>query len=368
MKEAREWLELGLASTGAAYSIWKVSALGSLGLLEAWCGRTRRAEALADEALAVALEVGTLAHPSTADAYLALTFVALERGQPYKAALSLHEGALRANANKRLQLMWICHTAQALLQAAEGLTEEATNTILSASHELDSDPPPVVVDRLFALRCQLLRLAGSPEQAILIAQESNSDSHFVAFELGMNALESGQLELARKVVDALPADKDGTDSLAQIEHSLLAALLSDAENLPHDVQMYLGDALNLAERRSQVEVFVNVGPAIVRLLSGFTGDEYQGVRQTIVRRSKELFSTPLQGGLADPLTDREVEILSLLPSRLTNSELAKHCYVSVNTIKTHMIHIYRKLGVANRSDAIAHAKDLGLLEPTRLRN
>src|ERR1700733_10548698 len=72
MEEAREWLELGLASTGASYSIWKVSALGSLALLEAWSGYTRRAETLADEALAVALEVGTLAHPSTADAYLAL--------------------------------------------------------------------------------------------------------------------------------------------------------------------------------------------------------------------------------------------------------------------------------------------------------
>ena len=71
---------------------------------------------------------------------------------------------------------------------------------------------------------------------------------------------------------------------------------------------------------------------------------------------------PVPGGdLADPLTDRELEILSYLPSRLTNTELAERCYVSVNTIKTHMAHIYRKLDAANRNEAIVRARQLGLL-------
>jgi LuxR family maltose regulon positive regulatory protein len=65
--------------------------------------------------------------------------------------------------------------------------------------------------------------------------------------------------------------------------------------------------------------------------------------------------------MADPLTDREMEILSLLPSRSTNTELAERCYVSVNTIKTHMAHIYRKLDVANRNEAILRAREMGLL-------
>jgi LuxR family maltose regulon positive regulatory protein len=63
----------------------------------------------------------------------------------------------------------------------------------------------------------------------------------------------------------------------------------------------------------------------------------------------------------DPLTDREVEILSYLPSRATNSEMAERCYVSVNTIKTHMAHIYRKLDVINRNGAIRRAQETGLL-------
>jgi LuxR family transcriptional regulator, maltose regulon positive regulatory protein len=360
MEEARDWLERGLRSVGTGYSIWKVSCLGSLALLEAWCGRAHRAEALAGEALAVARGVDTLAHPSTADAYLALTFVALHRSQPNKAALYLHEATVRSAANQLLQLMWICRFARALLQAAEGLTDEATTTIVSATPELDSQPPPIVSDRLFALRSRLLRLSGSPVQAIRVAGESGSRSHFVTFELALDALALRELEQARKAFDALPALSDATVPLVRIEHHLLAALLSEADDRIVDARAHLGEAMAVGDRHWLVEAFVNVGPPMVRLLSGIPG-QHEEFRAAVLERSAVLFSSSLIGTLADPLTDRELEILSYLPSRLTNIELANKCYVSVNTIKTHMAHIFQKLGAANRNDAIDQARQMGLL-------
>ena len=104
---ARRWLEEALTTQGAWYSIWRVSVLGSLGLLEAWCGNLARADALAHEALALAQETGRIGHPSTADAYLAHALVALEQGRPEGASLSLHEARLRARSNRRTTLMWI---------------------------------------------------------------------------------------------------------------------------------------------------------------------------------------------------------------------------------------------------------------------
>ena len=77
---AREWIERALTTAGAGYSIWRISALGSLALLDAWCGSIADAEMLAAEALGVARDVGVLAHPAVADAYLAMAFAALERG------------------------------------------------------------------------------------------------------------------------------------------------------------------------------------------------------------------------------------------------------------------------------------------------
>ena len=88
---------------------------------------------------------------------------------------------------------------------------------------------------------------------------------------------------------------------------------------------------------------------------------HRPLRDQILRRAREVALPAPGADLVDPLTDRELEILSYLPSRFTNTELAEHFYVSVNTIKTHMAHIYRKLDVANRNGAIARARELGML-------
>ena len=57
-------------------------------------------------------------------------------------------------------------------------------------------------------------------------------------------------------------------------------------------------------------------------------------------------------GIVEQLSDREILVLRYLPSRLSNPEIARNLYVSVNTLKTHLKHIYRKLGVGQplRSD------------------
>ena len=65
--------------------------------------------------------------------------------------------------------------------------------------------------------------------------------------------------------------------------------------------------------------------------------------------------------LPDPLTEREREILLYLPTRLSNQDLAHRLFISVNTIKTHIAHIYRKLDVPDRDAAIGRARELGIL-------
>ena len=66
--------------------------------------------------------------------------------------------------------------------------------------------------------------------------------------------------------------------------------------------------------------------------------------------------------LEDPLSEREREVLNLLASGKTNSEVARDLFVSVGTVKSHTGNIYRKLGAKNRAEALARARDLGLLQ------
>ncbi len=65
--------------------------------------------------------------------------------------------------------------------------------------------------------------------------------------------------------------------------------------------------------------------------------------------------------LVEQLSERELIVLRLPASRLSNVEIAARLYVSVNTLKTHLKNIYRKLEVTSRGEAIERAEELGLL-------
>ena len=62
-----------------------------------------------------------------------------------------------------------------------------------------------------------------------------------------------------------------------------------------------------------------------------------------------------------PLTDREVDILTCLPTRLSIEDIAARLHISPNTVKTHLKNLYRKLGATSRNQAIAKAVEADLL-------
>jgi LuxR family maltose regulon positive regulatory protein len=64
----------------------------------------------------------------------------------------------------------------------------------------------------------------------------------------------------------------------------------------------------------------------------------------------------------EPLSDREVEVLQLIAEGLTNREIAQDLVLSPNTVKVHTYNIYGKLGVHNRTQAVARARVLGILD------
>jgi LuxR family maltose regulon positive regulatory protein len=81
-------------------------------------------------------------------------------------------------------------------------------------------------------------------------------------------------------------------------------------------------------------------------------------------------SPPLAAGLRSPLealSDSEIRVLRYLPTNLTGPEIAGELYVSHNTVRTHMSHLYAKLGTHTRAEAVTRARALGLLAPSPLR-
>ncbi len=66
----------------------------------------------------------------------------------------------------------------------------------------------------------------------------------------------------------------------------------------------------------------------------------------------------------ETLTPRELTIVELLPTHLSYLQIGEELYVSVNTVKSNLKSIYRKLGVTNRFEAVAAARQLGLIAPS----
>jgi len=81
---------------------------------------------------------------------------------------------------------------------------------------------------------------------------------------------------------------------------------------------------------------------------------------------EEVIATVLCGAqqeaLAEPLTERELQILRLLTDGLSNKDVGERLYLSPDTVKSHLVNVYRKLGVESRAHAVAVAIRRGLVE------
>jgi LuxR family maltose regulon positive regulatory protein len=66
-------------------------------------------------------------------------------------------------------------------------------------------------------------------------------------------------------------------------------------------------------------------------------------------------------GLPDPLSERELEVLRLIAAGYVNQDIAENLVVAISTVKTHVNHLFAKLGVRTRAQAIVRGQELGLL-------
>ena len=125
----------------------------------------------------------------------------------------------------------------------------------------------------------------------------------------------------------------------------------------------LGRAMTLGEPNGYIRLFADEAPAITPLLRhaatrGAHRDYAQRLLSAIEMTAQ---STRTATGMADTLSEREVEILRLVSAGLPNRDIGLHLYISEKTVKKHMSNILSKLDSANRTQAVDQARQLGLL-------
>jgi LuxR family transcriptional regulator, maltose regulon positive regulatory protein len=139
----------------------------------------------------------------------------------------------------------------------------------------------------------------------------------------------------------------------------------------------LAESLALARPQGYVRVFADEGPPMAALLRSLARARQPGRAAVISRPARDHLNSvvgafrsqggrsdepaPVAGGLLEPLTRREREVLGLVAAGRPNREIADELVVTLDTVKKHLSHIFDKLGAANRSDAVARAREVGLL-------
>ena len=347
-----------------------LNCLSELALLEAARGRLRRAVEYGTEAVEYARRRGWLDLYHLAGARLALAWTYFHWDE-------LPAGKHNAEEAARVALHWGDRVGKvgaavmsSFLLAADGPDGAARG--LRVLRGIRSTPrgweaPGWLAPLLATAEARALAARGD-----LAESRSVLDARAEGNGLAESALLRARLLLASGSPDDALGELDATKSSAselelsrRIEASVLEAVarreLNDRGGAEHAIE----DALALAEPDSFRRPFVDGGPAVRALLVEQIrrGTDHRSLVADLIaafeRRAGEVSITKAE--MLEPLSERERAILRYLPTMMSNAEIASELFVSVNTVKTHLKSIYRKLGAARRRDAVERARRLELL-------
>jgi LuxR family transcriptional regulator, maltose regulon positive regulatory protein len=146
----------------------------------------------------------------------------------------------------------------------------------------------------------------------------------------------------------------------QLPQAVDAAVLVSLSLTGADAERELSDAIRRCAGSGLIAPFRQRGDDLDRLLRRLPAQLTDPIRPAGSVAPSAVTSADV---LVEPLSPRESELLTLLPTHLSNSGLAARMYVSINTVKTMLRSIYRKLGSASRDETVTIARRLGLLPP-----
>ena len=171
-------------------------------------------------------------------------------------------------------------------------------------------------------------------------------------------------------------DQDRTGSVIEVGALLALALSASGDDAAAVTS--LSDTLNRACPQGYVRVFADKGPPMAALLARLIAAQRDGqaagarVPLGCLARLQRAFDagptradgakrTMVASGLVEQLTSRELEVVGMLAAGLPNQAIARALVVTVDTVKKHVSHVLGKLGAANRTEAVARARELGLI-------
>ncbi|MFJ8578434.1 LuxR C-terminal-related transcriptional regulator [Micromonospora sp. NPDC093277] len=341
-------------------------------LLEAARGRLRAAEGTAREALATPTCQGWSSRLDCGHAYLALALVAWHRDDSAEAVAHL---ALAGPATAEPAAAALAALCRADLLAEEGGSAAALRALAEARERA---PGRELAAWLTAAEARLRAGVGDVDTARTLLTDALPGFDTGGAEAAALGVALARVELRagnpRAAGPALPDwATPGAESWplpVRLAAGLLDAVLAAGGGDERRAGRVLEQVLDLAEPDGYRRVFTHAEPGVRDLLAAHldSGTAHWATVSDLLRgaderRSDEPAYRPgrPERTLDEPLTERELTILRYLQSILSNVEIAGELSLSVNTVKTHVRNIYRKLDATRRREAVQRARELRLI-------
>jgi LuxR family maltose regulon positive regulatory protein len=333
---------------------------GRLALVEALRGRLSRAVTLAGRATLGTGEDQYLDAP----ALVALALVHLQRNELREARglLKQADAALGRCPDKLLS------TAAYLIAAGGALAEgRAATAVDIVARARSGGPLPTWLDQQLSIVESRARTAAGDFRAALAAAERAGSSPEAAVTLAQAQAAAGNCDDIPRLLAPLLAADSQLPNPARLQALLLDARLSYAADDAAHGRRSLESALRIAEREQLGLPLAMergwLGPVLRR------DPELADAHRTLLTLAlgHQQLPAPVTAGdqapvlVVEPLTERELEVLVHVSDMLNTAEVADEMYISVNTVKTHLRNIYRKLATSHRNEAVRRARQLELI-------
>ncbi len=298
-----------------------------------------------------------------AGAHIHLGEIAYEKGDLAEAVVRLEAGVTHPAAPEMgfdgygyALLAWVFAAQGGRAAAAEAI-EQAETTVRQVAHPLRRALTQAQISRFWLVQGDLDRaIRWLPMEGDIPPDPRNEVFARMQIARSYTLLVGGDGEsAARLAADLLPAAEACGRPRDIVELLLLQALAGPAS----DQDTLITRAFSLAESAGFERTLVDAGRPLAALLAR------TGVHSPPGRRLLSM-ARPNHGPaanrlLVEPLSDRELEVLRLMAAGYSNREIAEKLVFTVATAKKHAEHIYGKLGVNSRTQALARARELDLL-------
>jgi LuxR family maltose regulon positive regulatory protein len=321
---------------------------------------------------------------STPDLHVGLSEIDYEVGDLEAARRHLERAAALGEGAAMTESRYRWFVAMGRVADAEGDPQEAI-TLLDKAQQLYRPGFFPDVRPIAAMKARVWIAQGKLSEAADLARERGASATVDAGYLSefddltlvrlliaqhREHTDTGAIDQAVRLLDLLHAAAETSGRAGSlVEIRMLQALAQDAQGHRSQALESLGRAwAGAPEPDGYVRLFLDEGPPMMELLrdaehAGLPGDHARRLLSHSADRDGEATGArqPLASPSAEPLTERELQVLRLLDSELSGPQIARELFVSHNTLRTHTKHIFTKLEVTTRRAAVRRARERGLM-------